>query len=87
MNDSTEIVLYGTTWCGSSRRARRLLDEHQIPYRWVDIDRDEQAAIFVESLNHGYRSVPTIIWPDGSLLVEPTSAELAQKLGIPLEKL
>jgi mycoredoxin len=87
MNDTTEIILYGTTWCGGSRRARRLFDEHQIPYRWVDIDRDEQAAKTVESLNRGYRSVPTIIWPDGSMLVEPTSTELAQKLGIPLEDL
>jgi hypothetical protein len=36
----------------------------------------------VESLNHGFRSVPTIVWADGSMLVEPTEAELVEKLGI-----
>lgn len=78
------IIFYGTTWCGDSRRARRVLDQHGIPYRWVDIDEDEMAAHFVESINRGFRSVPTIIWPDGSTLVEPSNEELAKKLGITL---
>ena len=84
MNETPQITLYGTTWCGGSRRTRLLLDQHQIPYRWVDIDLDEEAAKYVESLNHGYRSVPTIVWPDGSLLVEPSADKLARKLGIKL---
>jgi len=84
LNETPQITLYGTTWCGGSRRTRLLLDQHQIPYRWVDIDLDEEAAKYVESLNHGYRSVPTIVWPDGSLLVEPSADELARKLGIKL---
>jgi mycoredoxin len=79
-----EIILYGTTWCGGSRRARLLLDEHGIPYRWVDIEADEAAARTVESINRGNRSVPTLIWPDGSVLVEPSNEELAKKLGITL---
>jgi len=61
-----------------------MFDQHHIPYRWVDIDKDEQAAKFVESLNHGNRSVPTIVWPDGSSLTEPASDVLAKKLGIEL---
>jgi mycoredoxin len=61
-----------------------LFDQHSIPYRWVDIDKDEKAAKYVESLNHGSRSVPTIVWPDGSLLTEPSGDELAKKLGIEL---
>jgi len=84
MNEAPQITLYGTTWCGGSRRARLLLDKHQIPYRWVDIDLDKEAAKYVESLNRGYRSVPTIVWPDGSLLVEPSEDEFARKLGIKL---
>ena len=79
-----EITFYGTKWCGDSRRARRVLDQHEIPYRWVDIDVDDVAAHFVEGLNHGFRSVPTIVWPDGSTLVEPSNEELAKKLGITL---
>jgi mycoredoxin len=59
-----------------------LFDQHHIPNLWVDIDKDEQAARYVESLNHGNRSVPTIVWPDGSSLTEPSSDALSEKLGI-----
>ena len=82
MSDAPEITLYGNTWCGGSRRVRLLFDRNEIPYRWVDIDLDEGAAKYVESLNHGYRSVPTIVWADGFMLVEPSEEELAKKLGI-----
>jgi mycoredoxin len=82
MSDAPEITLYGNTWCGGSRRARLLFDRNEIPYRWVDLDLDEEAAKYVESLNHGYRSVPTIVWADGSMLVEPSEEELAKKLGV-----
>ena len=84
MSDKPEIILYGNTWCGGSRRVSLFLDQHHIPYRWVDIEKDEQAAKFVESLNHGYRSVPTIVWPDGTSLTEPSNEVLARKLGIEL---
>jgi glutaredoxin-like protein len=77
-----EIVVYGTSWCGDSRRARRLMDENQIAYTWIDIDKDLEARKYVESINRGYRSVPTIIFPDGSKLVEPSSSELKVKLGV-----
>lgn len=79
----TEIIVYGTTWCGDSRRARRILDENQIPYLWVDIDNDSEGRKFVEQVNRGYRSVPTIVFPDGTILVEPSSSELKEKLGLP----
>jgi glutaredoxin-like protein len=84
LSDTPEITMYGTSWCGDCRRARLLLDQHNIPYHWVDIDRDEKAANYVESLNHGLRSVPTIVWADGSRLVEPSNGTLAQKLGFEL---
>jgi glutaredoxin-like protein len=82
MNAVLEITLYGNSWCGGSRRARLLFEQHHIPYRWVDIDQDEKAAKYIESLNHGNRSVPTIVWPDGSWLTEPSIDEIIQKLGI-----
>ena len=80
---STQIIVYGTVWCGETRRARYYLDQHDIPYVWIDIDKDPQARKYVESVNHGYRSVPTILFPDGSMLVEPSALQLAAKLGIP----
>ena len=76
------IVVYGTTWCGDCRRSIAFLDAHQIPYQWVDIEGDAKAMAVVTRLNKGFRSVPTIVFPDGSVLVEPADAELAAKLGL-----
>ncbi len=84
MSELPEITLYGNTWCGGSRRARLLFDRKGIPYTFIDIDKNEEAAKYVESLNHGFRSVPTIVWADGSMLVEPSEDQLAKKLGIKL---
>ncbi len=82
MNATPEITIYGTSWCGGSRRARLWFDQQHIPYRWIDIDGNEKAAQYVESLAGGFRSVPTIVWPDGSFLVEPSIEALAKKLGV-----
>jgi mycoredoxin len=80
-NCPSEIIVYGTTWCGDSRRARIFFEQKHIPFKFVDIDRDLEARKFVEEVNHGYRSVPTILFPDGTMLVEPTVDKLAQKVG------
>jgi glutaredoxin len=77
----TGIVVYGNQHCGGVRRARLFLDQHEIAYRFVDIDQDEEAARHVERLARGYRSVPTLEWPDGSALVEPSEMELARNVG------
>jgi mycoredoxin len=76
----TVILLYGTNWCGDTRRSRALLDEKKIPYRYIDIEQDVAARSYVEQVNHGFRSVPTIVFPDGSILTEPSNAVLTQKL-------
>mgnify|MGYP005810499835 CR=1 FL=1 len=80
--ENANIIIYGTSWCYATRRARATLDQNNIPYTWIDIDEDLEARKFVESVNHGYRSVPTIVFPDGSILVEPSATELNQKLGL-----
>ena len=80
MADET-IMVYGTAWCGDCRRARKLLDWHGARYRWIDIDADSAAQAVVLRLNRGQRSVPTILFPDGTLLVEPADRALAAKLG------
>ncbi len=79
-----KIIMYGTTWCYGTRRAREVLEKNQIPYEWIDIDQDPEGRKYVESVNRGYRSVPTIVFPDGSILVEPSNAELCRKLGVPV---
>jgi len=75
-------TLYGTEWCGGTRRARALLDQNHVPYLWVDIEKDEEGARKVEQVARGYRSVPTLVWPDGTALVEPSLEELTKKLGL-----
>jgi mycoredoxin len=79
---SGAIVVYGTAWCGDCWRAKRFLDRHQVTHRWIDVDRDRAALEHVLALNHGMRAVPTLVFPDGSTLTEPSNAELARKLRI-----
>ena len=74
-----KIKMYATTWCGDCRMAKRWFDAHGIPYEYINIEEDDKAAEFVTRVNGGYRSVPTIVFPDGSVLVEPTPRELATK--------
>jgi glutaredoxin-like protein len=81
MSDSV-IIVYASDWCGDCRRARRILNEHQVPYEWISIDRDKQAEQTVKTMNRGMRSVPTLVFPDGSILVEPTNAQLEEKLEV-----
>lgn len=80
---SQEIVVYGTAWCPDCRRARRVLEQLGRPYTYVNIEADERAASFVRKVNRGNQSVPTIVFPDGSILVEPSNAELQAKVELP----
>lgn len=75
-----QIIMYTTTWCGDCRRSKRLFAALSVPYTEVDIEQDERAAQTVEQLNNGSRSVPTILFPDGTVLVEPSNAVLEEKL-------
>src|SRR5580765_1047852 len=70
------IVMYSTTWCGDCRRAKRVFADFGVPYVEINIEEDEDAAELVQSLNNGLRSVPTILFPDGGVLVEPSNAAL-----------
>jgi mycoredoxin len=78
--EKAKIKIYGTNWCGDTRRAREYFDVNKIEYEWIDIDRDPSGAEVVEEINDGNRSVPTIVFPDGSSLVEPSIFELKDKL-------
>ncbi|PPD58742.1 glutaredoxin domain-containing protein [Dehalogenimonas etheniformans] len=71
--------LYGTSWCPHTSRSRAILDRQKVSYTWIDIERDPSACTFVERTNKGNRSVPTIVFPDGSILVEPADFVLIQK--------
>lgn len=74
------IVVYGTAWCGDCRRAKKLLERRGIDYAWVDVEEQKGAKEELLRLNGGARRVPTLLFPDGSVLVEPSNAELGAKL-------
>ncbi len=78
-SDTSTIIMYSTKWCGDCRMAKRWFDTHNIAYTNIDIGEDEQAAEYVMRINGGMRSVPTIVFPDGSVLVEPSARTLAAK--------
>lgn len=78
----TDITVYGTYLCPDCRRSKQFLGEHQIPYHWVDVEEDKEGERVVLEKNGGKRIIPTIVFPDGSFLAEPTNAELAAKLGL-----
>ncbi|NTU63367.1 MAG: FAD-dependent oxidoreductase, partial [Chloroflexi bacterium] len=77
-----QIIVYGTTWCPDCKRAKRFFAEQRVPYVNIDIERDAEAMALVERINRGMRSIPTIVFPDGSILVEPSNAQLAEKLNL-----
>ena len=76
------ITVYGAPWCPDCRRSKQFLGEQRIPYIWVDIDEDEEGRKRVQAVNDGKQIIPTIVFQDGSILVEPSNANLAAKLGI-----
>lgn len=76
------ITVIGAHWCPDCRRAKTFLADQRVPYDWVDLEEHPEALELVERINGGSHSIPTIIFPDGSHLVEPGNDELADKLGL-----
>ncbi len=78
----TQITMYGTAWCSDCKRAKKFFGEQRVHYDFVDVDSDTAGREYVESVNDGKDIIPTIVFEDGSILVEPSNAELAAKLGL-----
>lgn len=75
-----QIQVYGTQWCPDCLRAKQIFRRYNIAFVWHDIEQDQDACAYIEKLNNGYKNVPTIVFPDGSVLVEPSNAALEKKL-------
>lgn len=75
----TQIVMYATEYCSDCLRAKKFFELNSIPHLRVGLEGNVEATEFVLKVNHGYRSVPTIVFPDGSILVEPNWEELKAK--------
>jgi thioredoxin reductase (NADPH) len=78
----TNITLYGTLWCSDCKRSKRFFGEQRVHYTFVDVDVDPEGLAVVERVNNGKHIIPTIVFEDGSALVEPSNADLAVKLGL-----
>ena len=78
----TNLTVYGAPWCSDCKRAKKFLGEQRVHYEWVDVEQNADGLALVERVNQGKRIIPTIVFDDGSTLVEPSNAELAAKLGL-----
>lgn len=75
----SQIVMYSTSYCADCLRAKRFFELNNIPLVYVGLEENQEATEFVIQVNNGYRSVPTIVFPDGTILVEPNWEELKAK--------
>jgi mycoredoxin len=79
-SNNTQIVMYTTDWCSDCWRAKQVMKSLKVNFQEIDISADAEAAAKVIQLNQGSRSVPTILFPDGTILTEPNTTTLVQKL-------
>jgi len=75
-----QVTIYSTTWCGYCRRLTMQMDQAGIDYREIDIERDPDAAHFVEGVNGGNQTVPVVRFPDDSTATNPSLTQVQAKL-------
>ncbi len=79
---SHSITMYSTPWCGYCRRLKGQMDRAGISYHEVDIEQHPDAAEIVAKVNDGNKTVPTVVFPDGSALTNPSLAQVSERLGV-----
>ena len=82
MTASPDLTLYGAVWCPYCQRTKKFLQEQRVPFAWIDLDVHPEASATIAELNGGTRSIPTLVFADGSHLIAPDTETLAAKLGI-----
>lgn len=75
-----DITMYGADWCGDCRRSKRLFESLDVQVNHIDVEADESAAVKVIEINGGAKSIPVIVFSDGTHLTEPSDIELTAKL-------
>ena len=76
------LIVYGASWCPDCRRAKQFLASHRVAYDWIDLEEHPEKSAEVEARNAGKRIIPTIVFPDGTFLAEPSNDELADRIGL-----
>ncbi|MBN9619508.1 MAG: mycoredoxin [Actinobacteria bacterium] len=74
------VTMYTTNWCGYCVRLKAGLEREGISYTEVNIEQQPDAAEFVMRVNGGNQTVPTVVFPDGSALTNPTVRQVKEKL-------
>jgi len=76
----TQITMYSTPWCGYCHRLRGQLDREGVTYTVIDIEEHPDAAAYVREVNDGFETVPTVVFPDGSALTNPSLAQVLARV-------
>ncbi len=85
INPQGRVQLYGADWCPDCRRAKSFLQDNDIHFQFIDVDKYPAATTKVEAINHGKRIIPTILI-GGVAYTNPDNAQLTEVLGIEKEK-
>lgn len=75
-----ELTMYSTAWCGYCHRLKKQLEREGIPFEVVDIEFDPEAAEYVENVNGGNQTVPTLRFADDTAMTNPSFAQVVGKL-------
>ena len=73
------ITMFGTTTCADCNRSKKVLDDNGVSFDFIDLETVTEAAAIAEQLA-GRKSTPVLSFPDGSVQVEPSDADLTAKL-------
>jgi mycoredoxin len=76
----SKVTMYGADWCGDCRRSKRFMEENQVEFHYIDVEKDLSAADKVIEINGGAKSIPVIVFEDGTHLTEPSDNDLKAKL-------
>ncbi|GAA2471569.1 mycoredoxin [Streptomyces sp. NPDC059506] len=79
---SGTVTMFSTTWCGYCRRLKSQMDREGIAYKEVNIEHDPESAAFVEKANDGNQTVPTLLFPSGATLTNPSLAQVKAALAV-----
>lgn len=74
-----QVKMYGAAWCGDCVRSKALLDRLKVNYQYLDVEHDQVAQAKAIEIS-GKKSIPVILFPDDSFLVEPSDLVLTDKL-------
>ncbi len=77
-----KLKVYGASWCSDCKRAKQFLSDQRVAFEWHDIEQDPQGLEVVHARNNGNNVIPTVLFPDGTSLSEPSNEELADKIGL-----